>query len=186
MADTINLTFTFRLQEDHQRCADELLKCEAKDRPFWRRTAYRTQFEFLEAWMSVNRLHLVPAMVHERLGLIAAEEKEVVERLLNKTEAKTKTPFLDTLKANVRLCLLLSGFSKAAVDQFVGRQEWDAVRLAARVRDRIAHPHTDADYEVTDTETLYLSTISAWFVEFFSLIQYGEGPGVHVADGYID
>jgi hypothetical protein len=188
MTDAIDVTFTYRLQEDHQRCANELLWCEAKDRPFWRRTAYRTQFEFLEAWMSVNRRHLIPGMARERMERLAADERKCVERLLAVTDPDVhrKTAFLDNLKAIVRLCLLLSDAPTARVDGFIGRPEWDALRQASQVRDRIAHPRTGADYEITDEETLYLVAMSRWFVEFFDLVKYADLPAIQVADGYAD
>src|SRR4051794_24874073 len=74
--NTIEIGFTMRLLDDLEYCVKGLAT-DGPEEQFWRRTAYRTLFGYLEAWMSVNRRHMVPDLLRDHIDTILTTEEDV-------------------------------------------------------------------------------------------------------------
>jgi hypothetical protein len=183
--EVIELGFTFHLLDDLMRCIPHV---HGPEKQFWRRTAFRSLFGFLEAWMSVNRTHMVPDALREfgDLLLKTEEDRDYVAGLLGATSSfewtladngsaewnKRKLRFLPCLKANVRLGLFISGVSREETSRRLGQTLWQDLKHAVKVRDRITHPHEHNDVLVTDDDIQALTRIVAGWQEIITAIKY--------------
>lgn len=165
MSQVIELDFTISLLKDIEKCIPNFHK---EDGQFWRRTAFRGMFGFLEAWMSVNRRYFVPDMLRDHLkeiltecvtgeyisGLLASTALE--EYLLNEKgefdTKKRKLRFVPCLKANIRLYFIVNRKTKEEINSFFQKPEWAMVLQALKVRDRLTHPQYNGDIIVSDED----------------------------------
>ena len=82
-ADMIELGFVYHLLNDVSECVPHWNGEKAQ---FWRRTAYRALFGFLEAWVSTTRDHLPHAIRENLVGIVTTPEVgEVIRGLLAAT-----------------------------------------------------------------------------------------------------
>ena len=186
----IEVGFTFDLLADYQRARSQL---DGPDGQFWRRTAFRSAFAFLEAWMSVNRDHMIPDAIRVRGDsfLKTEEDRQYFEGLLAATDpvewtltdkgtgkrVERKTAFLPLLKAIIRLAFCVNGAQREEVDRLFGCAEWEKLRSAVRVRDRLTHPHEHADLTVSDDDVSCLLGFADWMAQrIIRAVRYGDLP----------
>src|SRR5262245_58274147 len=127
MAEVVDLGFTSDLQTDFARCAEGLKDAaDENSRQYWCRMGFRAYFGFLEAWMSVNRRHLVPDLLEAKSGTLTQDQERDLALALMATDeseirlkengkgmvSERKVAFLPFMKAIIRLLYGLSGYSE--------------------------------------------------------------------------
>jgi hypothetical protein len=178
VAETIELGFTIELLTDIGKCIPHF---HEEDAQFWRRAAFRGLFGYLEAWMSVIRQHFVPDMIRDHLQIIAPDDDtrkyiagllaatDPVHHLLNdKGESYTrnrKLHFEQSLKATVRLYLLVSLQTREEIDEFFKKPEWALLVRAVKVRDRLMHPQRHEDIMVSEQDVDDFSAVLRFLQE---------------------
>ncbi len=184
----VELGFTLHLQTDYIRCAEGMFVEDEKDRQFWRRMACRSLFGWLESVISVSRSHFVLDLFrvrHEELlkddesktyfmGIHLATDPYEWSLEDNGTgkKRKRKLRFIPTLKAVVRMLLFLSRVPKAEVEKQFGTDDWQRIKQAVGVRDRITHPHKHEDAFVSDDESRCLMNVAIWFLSFIKSLDF--------------
>jgi hypothetical protein len=101
-------------------------------------------------------------------GLLLATER--FEVLLNEKgdsyEKKRKHSLIPFLKATIRLLLFFDGNAKSEIDAVLSGPEMQHLAQAAKVRDRLMHPHQHADVSVSGEEMKHLQVIFQWMTKF--------------------
>lgn len=185
---TIELDFTLDLQDDFNRSFANSFNAEhEKDIQFWRRAAYHCFFAALEAWIWVNKSHMIPELFQERgeatlkrLGLDRneqAEEKPKSKRQQKNEKWKNDHPdFFPILEMTVAHLVVLSGGTWERANEVMSGQKWEALKLARDVRNRLSHPKVNADIRINDLELAYLHASNEWYLETFQSLDYSDMP----------
>ncbi len=152
------------LREDGSRVLDD----PRADQP-WRRNLVRVHWPMIEAYASTLRRFCNVFRKHCELTL---SEKHA--RLLDdESQFATAERIKETLKLAYRLHEL------EGTPNF-GDQHWANVRSAIQVRDRITHPNSAVDLEVSDEDWPGIHSGLAWvlsaFTEFFDLVNKKYAP----------
>jgi hypothetical protein len=188
----IELGFTLRLLDDFGKSCEGM---NGPDAQFWRRNAVRSLFGFLEAWMSVSRNHMVPDILrsHGDQLLKTDEDRAYISGLLAATDShewllndkgegerhKRKLKFLPLLKASFRLILFVGGVSKDGLAQIFSSSDWQKLREAVKVRDRLMHPHVHDDIFVTDEEVMCIQAVTNLMCGMWSRLKLPKCPAVY-------
>lgn len=188
----IELGFTMRLMDDFKRSCEGMYGPDAQ---FWRRSAVRSLFGFLEAWMSVTRNHMVPDVLraHGDRLLKTDEDRAYIDGLLAATDPyewilnekgeserqKQKLRFLPLLKANFRMILFVGGVTRDELAPCFGSSEWQKLREAVKVRDRLMHPHVNDDVFVTDEEVKCILSVTDLMCSMWSRLKLPDIPEVY-------
>jgi hypothetical protein len=187
----IEIGFTMHLLDDLRRSI-EGMQTPGKDQQFWRRTAFRSLFGFLEAWISVNRRYMIPDMLrdHHDALITSVDDAAYVQALIKATDPveyvltdkgegraqNRKMKFLPQFKAIVRLVMCVSGIAREEVDRQFGNAAWAEIGKAIKVRDRITHPQFHEDAVITDDDIKSLYAVREWLHAFLSNVNYPESP----------
>jgi len=137
---------------------------------FWRRAYVRSVFAFIEG-------------VTYRMKLLAFEDKDkpdvnfLPEELaflleedfdLNEKGEVISTPAKISLTKNIRFAFkAIARASSINYELKVGDYGWDALRKAAKVRDRLMHPKSIEDLVVSNDDIDLIIKGSTWFVQNF-------------------
>ena len=136
-----------------------------EDSPFWRRAAFRTVFASMEALVAHAKRSVLVFSKLDGTALSPAEYlalrgvEYAVEENGAVVERKAKIRFLADLH------LALSYFAKATESDLSLKKDdgWVSLTRSVKVRDRITHPKTAEDYDITDPEVKELLAAWAWF-----------------------
>lgn len=143
------------------------LLLETVDIPFHRRTYVRTIFASIEGsiWlMKQVCLHAVespdsPEMPISEYLLLSETEYS----LKGNGDIKEQAKFL-SLTDNLQFVVKVVNYRHSAgIDLEIGKKTWQNFQEAIKIRNRITHPKSSDDYDITDAEMKLCTKVSHWF-----------------------
>ncbi len=161
--------------------AEEAL--DKEDNQFTRRAYIRSFFGMIEGSIWVLKQTVLLAPVQEgRIKRISAAEYALLSDktydLKSNGQPKEQTKYLK-LPDNFKFTFgVLEKYFKADFDLGIGTIAWDNFLKAQAIRNRITHPKTSEEFEVTDSEIAICKEACSWFNElivtfFNSLVSNG-------------
>jgi hypothetical protein len=145
------------------RTCNEYMK-EKKNDQFWRRTLCRSIFASMESVISVLKQSAL--LVYQIRNIqISPTEGEITER-------KAKIRFLP----NLQFALLAYAHAYGRTLVLNKDSDWDALTRSVKIRDRIVHPKTYKNLEISDKEVGDLECGWDWFIRSFGMALNVQGP----------
>lgn len=136
-----------------------------------RRTLVRTLFAMIEGVLYVFKQFVLVQHEHGSLELSPAEYALLTEESYDLREngrIRTSSKFI---KLTTNLKFSFSIFAEKLVGQQfeidTNTQDWANVVRAVEVRNRLMHPKSEADLQVSDLELDYIKTTAHWFNNHF-------------------
>lgn len=152
------------LQADLQAVL-KLLQENANDQ-LWRRAAYRAAFAFVEGTLFTMKQYALKAAAVYEVELTPEEISALSERqaqLSDRGQLKLRSWYLDT-KANVRFAFpIMARCHGTTFELETGGQGWGEFVASFEARNRLTHPKSLRQLEVSDDEILMLVRTYGWF-----------------------
>lgn len=150
---------------------------DAEDNQFTRRAYIRSLFSLIEGSIWVLKQTVLHAPVSEGhvKKLSAAEYALLSDKtydLKRNGQPKEQAKFLK-LPENIKFTFyVVERYFGVKIDLEVGKEHWNKFLEAQKIRNRIAHPKTSSEYEVSDSEIAACKEACSWFnklvADFFS------------------
>jgi hypothetical protein len=156
----IEITKITRLLRDDLDKIDQLLK--KSDEQVWRRELYKAYFVYLEGFIYSLKQQL---LFHD--WYLLPEKQELLLRQIRKvniTENKTVLlPKYYSLSESVRL--LFTAYENVIGINIIDNDQtpWNNLGLAIKVRNRIVHPKSSIELNITNQEIQLLNEVNQWF-----------------------
>ena len=139
------------------------------DSPFNRRTYVRAYFAFVEGWVWINKqlalvrhyLSNTPLLSEAEVALLRDEQYEVKSN----GDAVIRTKFI-RLVDNIRFmdkCLDKVGRPTKPLD--FESPAWRALKESVEIRNRITHPRTPEDLDLSDEDMKTIQDAANWFAK---------------------
>jgi hypothetical protein len=155
------------LGEDRNVCVKSLIA--DSESQFWRRSLIRADFAYLEAiCFQLKRLCLTETIIKNAeisIDFSTAELSLLKEETYNIDDngraqsSKSKIRTADNLLFAIKMVAKLTSTD---VDIDKSSKEWSDFKAAIKIRDRITHPKTALDIEISDNEIRNLQTSIHW------------------------
>jgi hypothetical protein len=170
------MTLKYQLEAIKQMTAivEELGKDVVKSRdeaakdggPFWRRTLVRALFAYIEG--SSYRLKQVapPVAEYNSVALSKAETALLTEEsydLNDKGEAIIKKAKLRTAENLLFSVKIVSKAAKSTYEIDKSTEGWSAFKETIKIRDRITHPKSTEELNISDNELKVIMKTMTWF-----------------------
>lgn len=141
---------------------------EKDDNQFTRRAFIRSLFSIIEGSVWVLKQTLLHASAPKgRMKQLSIAEYAILSEttydLKNNGQINArsqKLPLPENLKFTAEL---LAKYFNAHLDLGIGSKAWDNFLKAQRIRNRIAHPKTMHEFEITSEDTAVCQATSSWF-----------------------
>ena len=152
------------LQGDVSECAKQL---RDNDTPFWRRTLVRTVFSMIEAFNVSVADKAITALVNPRnrkynisaLILLSGRDFRIAKNG-DITSSNSRHPLLNFTGFLIRTLAKAGNVRKHCL----GQHGWNDFQKAVAIRNRITHPKTKGDAEVSDEDINALMSGVTWYV----------------------
>lgn len=148
--------------------AEEAL--DKEDNQFTRRAYIRSVFAMIEGSIWVLKQVVLNALVKQGgvKRLSVAEYAILSDKtydLRSNGEPKEQIKYLK-LPENIRFTVhVLSKYFKVQLDLGIGTIAWDNFLAAQAIRNRITHPKTSSEFEISDTDIATCKETCSWFNE---------------------
>ncbi|HYX72555.1 MAG TPA: hypothetical protein VE732_07275 [Nitrososphaera sp.] len=147
--------------------AEEAL--DEKDTPYARRNYVRALFAMIEGTIfALKQTTLTGGLSAPKLLSVAelAILQEVSFDLTNKGDVKSQTKFF-RMAENLRFTAsIVSKVFQCNLELSVGTKDWDNFLKAIEIRNRITHPKSSTEFQVSDEEIKVARDVSLWFNQF--------------------
>lgn len=156
---------------------------EKEDNQFTRRAYVRSLFALIEGsiWVLKQTVINASAANGEEKRISVAEYALLSDRtydLKSNGQPKEQVKFLK-LPENFKFTFaVLEKYFKTEFDLGIGTIAWDNFLEAQAIRNRITHPKTSADFEITDAEISTCKETCSWFNELVLAFFNGIVPAV--------
>jgi hypothetical protein len=148
------------------------------DNQFTRRAYIRNIFSLIEGsiWVLKQTVLFAPVQNGGEKKLTVAEYALLSDKtfdLKSNGQPKEQTKFLK-LPDNVKFTFtILEKYFNTEFNLGIGTIEWENFLTAQSIRNRIAHPKTSSQFEVTDEEIAICKATCSWFNELSSVFVKG-------------
>jgi hypothetical protein len=136
---------------------------EAKDTPYLRRAYVRAVFAAIAGAVEFMRLFARQHPDNFTPGELALlqETRPDLDQNGNVVERKNKSP------ADAELLFAYRAWTKTFGAEFAlrGDENWSNFKKGARIRDRITHPKSAADFDLSEEDVLCVEAIAEWLGE---------------------
>lgn len=157
------------LNKDERHARDEL--DSNPDSQFWRRTVVRTFFAAVEGEIHQWKRQ---ALLLETVGIAQLDDgqrsilKEETYDLKENGSVKSRPLFTKT-DQSLRFCInLINDAVNAGYELDLGEDNrWNSFKQAIGIRNRLMHPRSSDELEVTDDEVSVVRDAIAWFREVY-------------------
>ncbi|MEW7987353.1 MAG: hypothetical protein AB2805_16895 [Candidatus Thiodiazotropha sp.] len=164
---------------------------ESDDSQFTRRAYVRSLFALIEGsiWVLKQTVLHAPVQEGKAKSLIPAEYALLSDKtydLKSNGTPKVQTKYLK-LPENLRFTFtVVQKYFQLELDIGVGTVAWDKFLEAQSIRNRITHPKTSSEFEVTDDEIALCQEVCSWFNKltkafFEGLVSQSQSQGVENA-----
>ncbi|MDQ1611481.1 MAG: hypothetical protein QOG00_1412 [Pyrinomonadaceae bacterium] len=141
---------------------------EVEANQFWRRTYIRTVFAFIEALIfHIKRVLLrvydagIVEFSPEELAMLREESYD----LSDKGDVVTQQKFIPLTKNLKFICKAYVRYTKSNYTLKVDDSGWDSFKKSIDIRNRLTHPKSASDLDVSDDDIKVVERADNWFKE---------------------
>ena len=156
------------LRDDSQ---EAVLNASRSDTQYNRRIVVRNFFAYVEVSVFSTKKLISPLLYNSKSKNIIAEYSLLHEEqydLDNKGNTFAKKKYL-SIENNVLFTFrMYAGLVGGEFNNDLGSKEWQIFKKSIKIRNRITHPKSKKDFEISDTDTKIVGEAAIWFIRTYN------------------